>query len=146
MVDGFGELPGECGLAALARTVQGHHGIVPQSLLGKAIGYALEQWPRLQHFLYDPLIGLDTNPIENAIRPFAVGRKNWLFNKSANGTHASAFFYSLIETAKSNGLEPFSYLNKLFIGLLTAVTESDYLALLPQNIDRTGLTTYARKK
>lgn len=120
--------------------------VLPQNLLGKAISYTLGQWPRLQHFLKNPLLPLDTNRIENNIRPFVVGRKNWLFSKSTNGAHASAFFYSLIETAKANGLEPFSYLNRLFTGLLTATTEKDYLSLFPQHIDRTGLTPYARKQ
>lgn len=120
--------------------------IVPQSLLGKAIGYTLEQWPRLQHFLDNPAVPLDNNRSENDIRPFVVGRKNWLFSKSTNGAHASALFYSLIETAKANSLEPFSYLNRRFTGLLSAKSNDDLRDLLPQHIDRTGLTPYAARR
>jgi transposase len=120
--------------------------IVPKSLLGIAIAYLSSQWPRLQHFLKNPIVPLDTNRIENDIRPFVVGRKNWLFSKSTNGAHATAFFYSIIETAKANGLEPYSYLNRLFTGLLTAKTNTDYLALLPQYVDRSGLTLFSKRR
>lgn len=59
----------------------------------------------------------DTNPVEDAIRPFVVGRKNWLFSGSPRGAHTSATLYSLIETAKANGLEPYRYLRYLFTKL-----------------------------
>ena len=78
----------------------------PKSLLGKAIAYALGQWDRLTVYLEDGLLGPDNNPAENAIRPFAVGRKNWLFSGSPSGARASAAIYSLIESAKANGLNP----------------------------------------
>jgi len=73
---------------------------------------------------------------ENAIRPFVVGRKNWLFAGNAEGARASASLYSLIETAKANKLEPYWYLRHVFERLPLAKTDEDYRALLPQHIDR----------
>ncbi len=83
----------------------------------------------------------DNNLTENVIRPFVVGRKNWLFAGHPRGAKASATIYSLIETAKSNGLEPYRYLRYLFERLPMAETESDYRALLPQYADRELITS-----
>lgn len=77
---------------------------------------------------------MDNNLIENAIRPFVVGRKNWLFNVTPVGARASASFYSLIETAKANGLEPSRYLRYLFEKFPYAKTSEDVFNLLPINI------------
>ena len=71
---------------------------------------------------------------ENAIRPFVVGRKNWLFSGHPNGAKASASLYSLIETAKANDLEPYAYLRYLFDKLPLANSEDDYKALLPSRL------------
>jgi transposase len=106
--------------------------VIPMSLFGKAILYSASQLPRLKVFLDNGIIPLDTNLVENAIRPFAVGRKNWLFNYHAEGANASGFFYSLIETCKANGLEPYRYLRYLFERLPYAETTEDYKKLLPQ--------------
>lgn len=73
--------------------------VLPKSALGKALHYLDGQWDRLTCFLHDGLIPLDNNPAKNAIRPFVVGRKNWLFSHTPRGAHASAAIYSLIETA-----------------------------------------------
>ncbi len=73
--------------------------------------------------------------MENAIRPFVLGRRNWLFSGSPRGAHASATLYSLIETAKSCGLEPYRYLKYLFTKLPSARTPEDYRALAPQHLD-----------
>lgn len=108
----------------------------PQGLLGKAMNYALKQWPRLIVYLEDPNVGLDNNAAENAIRPFAVGRKNWLFAGSPSGARSSAALYSLVETAKANGLEPYRYLRFLFERLPYANTPADYRRLTPQHLDR----------
>ena len=110
--------------------------VPPKSLLGKAIAYALGQWPRLSHYLDDGRLRPDNNLAENAIRPFVVGRKNWLFSGNAEGARASASLYSLIETAKANKLEPYWYLRYVFEQLPLAKTDEDYQALLPQHIDR----------
>jgi transposase len=107
-----------------------------KSLLGKAINYALNRWKSLTRFIEDGRIRPDNNLLENAIRPFAVGRKNWLFSGSPRGAKASAAIYSLIETAKANGLNPYYYLRYIFEMLPHAQTEEDYRKLLPQNIDK----------
>ena len=73
--------------------------VLPKSLLGKAIHYTLGLWPQLTVYLEEGSIPIDNNPAENAIRPFVIGRKNWLFSGSPRGAHASAILYSLIETA-----------------------------------------------
>jgi len=105
--------------------------IPPTSPLGEAFNYAINQWPRLINYLKSGIVPIDNNLTENAIRPFVVGRKNWLFSDQPRGAHASALFYSLIETAKANGLEPYSYLLYLFDRLPYAATEEDYKILLP---------------
>lgn len=105
--------------------------VLPKSALGKALHYLNGQWQRLTRFLEDGLIPLDNNPAENAIRPFVVSRKNWLFSHTPRGAHASAAIYSLIETAKANGLVPYQYLQHVF-ETLPMFNEDDSLdALLP---------------
>jgi transposase len=84
--------------------------VPPRSALGKAMYYAHRQWPKLTVYLADGRLPIDNNLTENAIRPFVVGRKNWLFCDTVAGAHASANLYSLIETAKANGIEPYAYL------------------------------------
>ena len=111
----------------------------PQSLLGRAIGYALKQWDRLVVYLEDGRLRPDNNLAENAIRPFAVGRKNWLFSGHPHGADASAAIYSLIETAKANDLEPYRYLRHLFEHLPTATSDAQRKALMPQYIDPKSL-------
>jgi transposase len=108
----------------------------PKSLLGKAIGYTLNQWHRLIAYTEDGRVGPDNNVVENAIRPFVIGRKNWLFSCTPEGASASACIYSLIETAKANGLEPYRYLKYLFENLPEAMTADEFKALMPQNIDK----------
>jgi hypothetical protein len=76
----------------------------------------------------------NNNLAENAIRPFVIGRNNWLFSGTPEGAAASALFYSLIETAKANGLEPYSYLRYIFNALPLATSPEDYQALLPWNL------------
>jgi transposase len=113
--------------------------VLPKSALGKALQYSVKQMPRLKVFLESGLIPLDNNLVENAIRPYAVGRKNWLFSYHADGAAASALYYSLTETAKANGLEPYSYFLYLFKNLPFAATQEDYKKLLPQYLDREKL-------
>ena len=108
----------------------------PGGILGKAISYTLNQWDRLTVYVQDGRLLPDNNLAENAIRPFVVGRKNWLFSATPAGAHASAALYSLIETAKANGLEPYWYLRFLFDRLPSAKTAEDYKALLPQYADK----------
>lgn len=87
---------------------------LPKSKLGQAISYNLKQWDKMIGFLEDGRVAVDNNHAERAIRPFVVGRKNWLFAKSPKGAVASAICYSIIETAKANHLKPFQYLMYLF--------------------------------
>ena len=108
----------------------------PQGLLGKAVSYTLNQWERLERYTLDGLLRPDNNLAENAIRPFVVGRKNWLFAGCPRGAGASAAIYSLIETAKANDLEPYRYLRHLFERLPMAEVDADYKVLLPQHVDR----------
>lgn len=113
--------------------------VAPQTLTGKALTYLDHQWPKLVRVFDDGRIPLDTNLVENAIRPFVVGRKNWLFADTARGAHASANLYSVVETAKAAGLEPFAYLRLVFTELPRAETLADFEALLPRNVDRQRL-------
>lgn len=93
--------------------------VPPKTLLGKAINYCLNQWSRLENYINDGHAGIDNNVAENAIRPFVIGRKNWLFSGTPDGAEASALLFSLIETAKANSLEPYAYLRYLFEKLPT---------------------------
>lgn len=111
----------------------------PKGLLGKAVAYTLGQWGRLIRYIDFGFLTPDNNLAENAIRPFVVGRKNWLFSGNPEGANASATLYSLIETAKANGLEPYRYLRYLFDRLPLAYTADEYKALMPQHIDPASL-------
>jgi transposase len=108
--------------------------VVPKSLLGKAVNYALSQWARLLVYLDHGSMTPDNNRAENAIRPFVLGRKNWLFAGTPEGAQASGDLFSLIETAKANGLEPYKYLRYLFEKIPCATSEDDYRALLPSQL------------
>ncbi|AIQ14919.1 IS66 family transposase [Paenibacillus durus] len=87
---------------------------LPKSKLGEALGYCLNQWDKLTLFLEDGRIELDNNRAERSIKPFVIGRKNWLFANTPRGAQASSVIYSVMETAKENGLHPFRYLAFLF--------------------------------
>jgi len=114
--------------------------VPPQSLLGKAIHYALGQWERLVRYVEDGILTPDNNRVENVIRPFVTGRKNWLFADTPRGAHASAALYSLIETAKANKIEPYWYLRYLFEKLpLVGSDPKDLKTLLPQYLDKNEL-------
>ena len=114
----------------------GHHLLKTseQGAIGKAIRYCLTHWDELNNYLKDGQIEIDNNLIENTIRPFALGRKNWLFNGSPTGAKAGATFFSLIETCKANNVEPYRYLCAMFNRVRGCVTEDDYHKLLPQFI------------
>lgn len=83
------------------------------SALGRAVTYALNQKPYMENYLLDGRLAISNNAAENAIRPFTVGRKNWLFSDTARGAEASAAIYSIVETAKANGLNVYSYFKYL---------------------------------
>lgn len=109
--------------------------VTPSSGLGKAVSYALGQWDQVVRYLEHALLTPDNNAVENAIRPFVLGRKNWLFSNTPVGAHTSAGLYSLIETAKANGHEPYKYLCYLFDMLPKAKTLEERLSLLPYRLD-----------
>lgn len=104
------------------------------SLTYKAIYYSLNQWDLLVGYCNDGKLNISNALAENAIRPFAVGRKNWLFSDTSRGAKASATCYSLIETAKANGLEPYKYLHYVLQHIAAAKTVEDVEALLPWNM------------
>ena len=107
------------------------HSIVPSSLLGKALHYLEGQWRKLVRYAENGAWPIDNNPCENAIRPFVIGRRNWLFADTVGGATASANLYSLIETCKANRIDPYQYLVDLFKALPLANSADDYEALLP---------------
>jgi len=109
--------------------------VLPGSTAGKALNYLHNEWDKLTCYLDDGRLEIDNNLAENAIRPFVVGRKNWLFSHSVAGVNASANLYSLIETTKANGLEPYAYLRYLFAELPRAETVEAIEALLPGNVN-----------
>jgi len=108
--------------------------VAPKTALGKSLHYLDQQWPRLVGYLDDGRYPIDNNPVENAIRPFAIGRKNWLFSASVAGAKASANLYGLIETAKANGLEPYAYLKRVFTEMPNVIDYDDVDLLMPDKI------------
>jgi transposase len=110
--------------------------VLPKSLFGTAVHYGRQQWPKLVRFLEDGRIEIDNNRAERSIKPFVIGRKNWLFCNTPKGAHASAMIYSIIESAKENRLNPYAYLNYLFERLPNLDSRDDETLdqLLPWNV------------
>jgi transposase len=108
--------------------------ILPSLDPGKAVNYALTQWSKFINFLEHQDLTPDNNTVENAIRPFAVGRKNWLFSNTPRGAESSAVMYSLVESAKNNNLDVYNYLRYLFTNLPEAKSPEDIEKLLPCNL------------
>jgi transposase len=106
----------------------------PNSALGKALGYATRQWPKLVRHLDHPEIPVDNNYSEQQIKHFATGRKAWLFSYDASSAQASANLFSLVMTCRINDIEPYAYLNHLFEQLPAASTVEQIEALLPWNV------------
>lgn len=112
--------------------------VLKDSLTYKAIFYMLNQWDALVAYCDYGFVNISNALAENAIRPFAVGRRNWLFADSSRGAHASATCYSLIETAKANGVEPSSYIKYVLDNIADATTVEKLEALLPWNVPKTA--------
>jgi transposase len=108
--------------------------VLPSSPVGKAISYTLNQWNKLIRYLETPHLTPDNNASENAVRPFVIGRKNWLHNGSKIGAESTCGMFTLIETAKQNGIEPVAFFKKLFEEVPLAVSPEDWEMLLPWNI------------
>jgi transposase len=107
--------------------------VLPESLLGKALNYALNQWARAIRYCDDGRLDIDNNRSERAIKPFVMGRKAWLFSQTANGANASATLYSIIETTKANGLVPYDYLMHVMNQITAGNTDPE--KLLPWNVN-----------
>ena len=119
-----------------ALALQHLHGVLPGSLLGKALHYVTAQWPKLVRYVADGRYPIDNNACENAIRPFVVGRRNWLFADTVAGANASANLYSLLQTCLANGIDGYRYLTALLVELPKAKTVEDFEALLPWHLAR----------
>lgn len=105
--------------------------VPPSFPIGKAIAYTLKQWSKLITYLEDGRLHISNNLSERAIKPFVIGRKNWLFNTSVDGADASAIIYSLIETCKAHDIQPYDYLRYVLAKIPHATTCDEFEALLP---------------
>jgi len=115
--------------------------VVPGSALGKALSYMNDYWNKLIRYVERGDLPIDNNRCENAIRPFVVGRKAWLFSDTPAGANASAVIYSLLQTAKANGHEPYIWLRRVLRDLPAAQTVEEIEALLPWNLHVLDLTS-----
>jgi len=115
---------------------ENQHKVPKDSLTGKAMTYLGNQWEKLNVYCTNGELNMSNILAENAIRPFVIGRKAWLFSDTPAGAHASSIHYSLIETAKANGLEPYEYLKQVLTALPYAGTVDKVEALLPWNIKK----------
>jgi len=119
--------------------------VTAQNALGKAISYLASNWSKLERYVEEGYLPLDNDAAERAIRPFVIGRKNWLFSDTPKGAKASAQLYSLVESAKANGQEPYAWLRHALERLPTATSGEDYeaccyLRILPEPGHRQGST------
>ena len=108
--------------------------VVPKSLLGKAIHYAVEQWPTMLRYVDDGDLAIDNNIAEREIKQVVIGRKNWLFADMPEGAYTNAVMYSLVLTARANGLDPAVYLRHVFASLPNLKTAEEVGQLLPWNV------------
>ncbi|MCO5068575.1 MAG: IS66 family transposase, partial [Kiritimatiellae bacterium] len=116
-------------LKKLFTKIQNQHR--PQSLMGKALSYALGQWEQLDIFIEDGRLEIDNNQVENAIRPTALGRKNWLFIGAQEAGWRSAVIYSIIQSCKAHGVEPYTYLKDV-LTRLPAMTNHQIPTITPK--------------
>jgi hypothetical protein len=112
---------------------------LPSSKTGEALAYTLGRWDKLELFLNHPWLTLDNDRAENAMCPFVAGRKNWLFHLNDAGAEASCRVYTLIETSKLNGVEPYGYLQQVLTKLPATLASGDWEALLPWNLKTGGV-------
>lgn len=113
--------------------------VTPKSKLGEALAYLAKYWAKLVRYTERGDLPIDNNAVENAIQPFVVGRKAWLFADTPAGARASAVIYSLIETVKANGLEPYTWLSRVLTHLPLAETVDEIEALMPWNLHAESL-------
>ena len=108
--------------------------VLPQSPLGKAIQYCLNHWQGLIRYCEDGRLEFDNNGTERKIKPFVIARKNFLFAASQDGADALCMHFSLIQTAKKHGLEPYHYYVRILKEIPHCQTVEDYEKLLPWNL------------
>lgn len=113
-----------------------HPRIPPKSPLGQAVSYTINQWKKLNNYLLDGRLENNNNRMERAIKPFAIGRKGWLFADSVAGAEAAATIFSLVETCKFHGVEPYDWFRYVLQQMPLCKTETEIEALLPFNIDK----------
>jgi hypothetical protein len=99
--------------------------------MGKAVSYALTQWDSLEVYLQEPGIEIDNSLVENAIRPTALGKKNWLFFGDADAGQRSAIIYSIIESCRYHGIEPYTYLHNV-LQRLPSMTNRQIKDIVPK--------------
>lgn len=116
----------------VAMLLQHLHTVLPECAFGKALHYLYGQWPKLIRYVENPAWPISNNPCENSIRPFVVGRRNWLFCDTVAGANAKQ--YPIVETCKANGVDAYQYLVALFKALPRAQTIDDSEALLPWSL------------
>ena len=105
--------------------------VAPKTTLGMAVAYTLRQWEKLTTYTQHGQLSIDNNRAERAIKPFVIGRKNWLFSNTASGAKASAILYSVIETAKANGFNPVKYVELLLTEIPRRNSGDDLENLMP---------------
>ena len=110
---------------------------MPSGNLGDALHYLLTQWQKLIRNVDDGPVAIDTNLTENAIRPFALGQRDWLFADTVNGANASTSVHTLVQTCRANDIEPYAYLCRVFTELPIAETVEQFETLLPWNLKST---------
>lgn len=108
--------------------------VLPKSVIGEAMAYCIPRWDKLMGYLKDGALEIDNNPAENAIRPIALGRKNYLFAGSTRGAHRAAMIYSFMATCKKHDVNPFEWLKKV-LELIPDHKANRLHELLPQNLE-----------
>jgi hypothetical protein len=106
--------------------------VLPKSAMGQALAYTLKQWAALNRYVEDGDLGIDNNPAERALRGIALGRKNWLFAGSKAGGDRAAILYSVVESCKRHGIDPFEYLRDV-IGTVAGTPAKKVHELMPAN-------------
>ena len=109
--------------------------VTPSSVIGKAISYCLPRWKKLSLYTTDAILNIDNNPVENAIRPVAIGRKNYLFAGSHEAAQRSAMIYSLFSTCRLHNINPYNWLKDV-LERMHLYTTANIKELLPQNWER----------
>ena len=120
--------------------------VTPKSKTGEAVNYFLNHYEQLKLYITDGRLPIDNNIAENSIRPFTLGRKNWLFNDTVKGAEAAAIMFSIIRTAIANGLEPYWYMRYLLDNLIKLKSKEDFEAFIPQNVTKDMLNAYKEEK